>query len=217
MIDSQDEQSLDHPSNGDIIDQPKDERRLPVLRHSPFLQQEEKSRRLWPWFLGMVAALVSVVLIFWQPWVAGPAIVATEMVQLAPVTRVLAVNGRIAAVQSVDVRALVSGPLVSLSVAEGASVRAGDELARIDPASQQAVLRQAVAGLDAALVMQAQAQATFARTEGLGANVSRAALDTAASAVQSAMQEVIRTTAADPPGKPPHPRADYRDDPCLER
>jgi RND family efflux transporter MFP subunit len=80
-------------------------------------------------------------------------------------------------------------------VAEGDFVRAGDDLARIDPAAQLAVLRQAVAGLDAALVAQAQARATLARTDALGANVSRAALDAATATAQAAAQDVARATA----------------------
>jgi RND family efflux transporter MFP subunit len=105
------------------------------------------------------------------------------------------VNGRLAALQSVDLRPLVSGQLTAVTVAEGDVVRAGDDLARIDPSAQLAILRQAIAGLDAALVAQAQAQATLARTDALGANVSRAALDAAASAAQAAAQDVARATA----------------------
>ncbi|MDP3342275.1 efflux RND transporter periplasmic adaptor subunit [Frigidibacter sp.] len=118
-----------------------------------------------------------------------------ETAALAPVTRVLAVNGRIAAAHSVDVRALVGGSLADVSVAEGDNVQAGVDIARIDAGTQQAVLRQAVAGLDAALVAAAQAKDSFARAEALGANVARTALDTAARALQSAEQEVARATA----------------------
>ncbi len=95
----------------------------------------------------------------------------------------------------VDVHALVGGTLVDVPVAEGDSMERGEDLARIDAAAQHAQVRQAVAGLDAALVSEAQARDTFVRTEALGGNVTRSALDAAARAVQSAEQEVARTTA----------------------
>lgn len=114
---------------------------------------------------------------------------------MAPVTRVLATNGRIAARHSVEIRALVGGRLEALGVAEGDEVQAGIELARIDAAAPQAALRQAIAGLDGALVSEAQAQDTLARARALGANVSLTTLETAERALQSAAQEVARTTA----------------------
>lgn len=113
----------------------------------------------------------------------------------APVTRVLAVNGRIEALHSVDVRAQVGGTLADLSVVEGDIVQSGGIVARIDSTAQQAVLRQAIAGLDAALVAQAQAQATLERTRALGTNVARTALENAETAAQTAAQEVARMTA----------------------
>ncbi|WP_238547990.1 efflux RND transporter periplasmic adaptor subunit [Meridianimarinicoccus roseus] len=133
--------------------------------------------------------------LYFQPWVSGPLAVAVETAVLAPATRVLAVNGRIAALHSIDVRALVGGTLADVSVTEGDSVERDEVLARIDSAAQQAMLPQAVAGLDAALVAQAQATDTFARTQTLGPNVARTALEAAERAVQSAGQEVARTTA----------------------
>jgi RND family efflux transporter MFP subunit len=182
-------------AQGDGLSAKPDETRLPVVRTIPDRAEAPAGRRLWPWIIAMLLVVGSALGAYWQPWVAGPVPVLTEIAQLAPVTRVLAVNGRVAALRTVDVRPQVSGPLVALPVAEGDAVRAGDELARIDPAAQLAVLRQAIAGLDAALVAQAQAQATLARTQALGANVSRTALDSAASAAQSAEQEVARATA----------------------
>jgi RND family efflux transporter MFP subunit len=56
-------------------------------------------------------------------------------------------------------------------------------------------MRQAVAGLDAALVAQVGAVETYARSVALGGNIARSVLDAQARAVQSAGQEVARTTA----------------------
>jgi len=114
---------------------------------------------------------------------------------LAPVTRVLAVNGRIESLYAVDVRSQVGGILADVSVAEGDSLQSGEIAARIDPTAQQAILRQAMAGLDAALVVQAQAQATLERTRALGANVARTVLEAAETAAKTAAQEVARMTA----------------------
>jgi RND family efflux transporter MFP subunit len=124
-----------------------------------------------------------------------PPLVPVEIATPAPVTRVLAVNGRIAAVRSVDVRATVSGRLATLAVAEGDAVDTGQVLAEIDAEAQSAVVRQAVAALDAALVAQDQARETYDRLLALGTNVARSTLETEARAVQSAVQEVARMTA----------------------
>lgn len=152
-------------------------------------------RRRWPWAVGALLAVGAVLGLIWQPWVTQPLTVSVEVAALAPATRLLAVNGRIAARHSVDVRAQASGVLEALSVAEGDTVAEGAELARIDAATPRAVLRQAVAGHDAALVAQGQARDAFSRAEALGDLVSRTALDAAARALQTAGQEVARQQA----------------------
>lgn len=170
------------------------DRRLPAVRPSP-ASPAPRLRRIWIWIVGLVLAAGAGLGLFLQPWASGPVLVAVETAMLAPVTRVLAVNGRIEALHSVDVRAQVGGTLADLSVVEGDSVQSGGIVARIDSTAQQAVLRQAMAGLDAALVAQAQAQATLERTRALGANVARTALENAETAVQTTAQEVARMTA----------------------
>jgi RND family efflux transporter MFP subunit len=140
-------------------------------------------------------SLALAVLAYTQLWMSLPTVVPVEIAAPAPVTRVLAVNGRIAAVRSVDVRATVSGRLATLVVAEGDAVDAGEVLAEVDAEAQSAVVRQAVAALDAALVSQAQARETYDRLLALGTNVARSTLETEARAVQSAVQEVARMTA----------------------
>jgi RND family efflux transporter MFP subunit len=131
-----------------------------------------------------------------QPWVAKGLAVTVETVTPSPLTRILAVNGQIAPLHQVDVQPTVGGEMLAVIVDEGDVVRPGDVLARVDPVQQQAAVRQALAGLDASLVAQAQAAAAFARAEALGGTISRNALDDARSALQTAEQEVARLTAA---------------------
>lgn len=168
---------------------------VPALRAAPAAPARASKRRRWPWLVGGVLAILAAALVYLQPWTPAPIPVVVEQVALAPVTRVLAVNGRIAALHAVDLRPLVGGTVTQVAVQEGQQVEAGQVLVRLDTAAQDAVLRQAVAALDAALVAQEQADATYARSLALGANVSDAALAADRRAAQSAMQEVARMTA----------------------
>ncbi len=143
----------------------------------------------------MLTAGVLVGLAWFRPWTTGVTEVPVEVVALGPVSRVLAVNGRVAGKVSVDVRPQVNGTLLAVYVSEGDVVDVGHVLAAIDPATEAAMVRQALAGLDASLVAQADAQSNYARTEALGTNVARVTLENAARSVQSAAQEVARTTA----------------------
>jgi RND family efflux transporter MFP subunit len=154
-----------------------------------------RRRRLWPVAAGVLALAGATLALGLQVWPARPIPVMTEVVSSAPVTRILAVNGRIVSRHSVDVRPPMGGALAAVGVAEGDSVEARDELARLDSAAQAAQVRQAQAGLDAALVAQAQARATFARADALGAFVSRAALENAGRTVEAAAQDVARARA----------------------
>jgi RND family efflux transporter MFP subunit len=134
-------------------------------------------------------------ILYLQPWVPQAVPVLVETVARGPVARVLAVNGRIAGVRSVEVRPQVSGTLDAVLVDDGDPVQPGQVLVRLDAAAQQALLRQAAAGLDAALVAQEDARATYDRTDALGTNAARVVLESAARAVQAAAQEVARMTA----------------------
>ncbi len=157
--------------------------------------QPKAKRRWWLWALGSVMVAGLGWLMYLEPWATPVPVVTVETVALGPVTRVLAVNGRIAGVRSVDVRPLVSGTLVEVLIAEGDLVTRSQTLLRLDMAAQQAIVRQAAAGLDAALVAQEDAVATLERTRALGTNAARLVLESAARAAQTAAQEVARMTA----------------------
>lgn len=168
---------------------------LPVLTRPPVLTDADPKRRVW-WRTLLISAVIAVgPIAYVAPWSSGAVPVAIEIAQPAPATRALAVNGRVASLHSVDVRPLVEGRIVAVPVTEGVIVQTGAVLARIDPVAQQALVRQAVAALDAALIARDRAQATLARTRALGANVPRTALEEATSAAATAEQEVARQTA----------------------
>lgn len=175
-------------------DEPVSETHVPALR--PVVPKPATKRRLWIWGAAGLLGLTLAGLVWYQFWMARPAAVTVEIAALAPVTRVLAVNGRIAAVRSVDVRSAVSGNLAGLPVAEGDVVKENQILAQVDPAAQNATVRQAMAALDAALVAQQQATEIYARAVALGSNISRSELEANAHAVQSTTQEVARLTAS---------------------
>ncbi len=151
--------------------------------------------RDWWWGGAILAVVIVMAALYIQPWAEKPTVVVVEEVVPGPLTRLLAVNGKVAALHSVDVRSTVNGRLQAIIANVGDTVMQGDVLARIESAQQQAVVRQALAGLDAGLVALAQAEASVARDRALGANVSRAALEDAERAAQTAAQEVGRLTA----------------------
>ncbi|WP_231575927.1 efflux RND transporter periplasmic adaptor subunit [Pseudorhodobacter ferrugineus] len=166
---------------------------LPALRPAP--QPIAPKRRWWIWGMTGVFGLGLAAVVASQIWMGAPPVVATETAALAPVTRVLAVNGRVAALSSVAIRPVVTGTIISLPVAEGDEVAEGQTLVQIDPMAQNAIVRQAVAGLDAALVTRQQATEAYERAVSLGANVARTVVETAAHSVELATEEVARQTA----------------------
>lgn len=167
---------------------------VPALRHPAPVASPK--RRLWLWAGTGLSGLLLAALVYSQLWMAGPTVVAVEIARMAPVTRLLAVNGRIAAVSSVDIRPVITGSLVAITVAEGNLVEADQILAQVDAAAQNAVVRQAMAGLDAALVAQQQATEVYERALSLGPNIARTVLETDAHVVQTSAQDVARQTAA---------------------
>ncbi len=154
-----------------------------------------QKRSRWIWAGLAVLAIAATALWYFQPWVARGLPVTVETVAPAPILRVLAVNGRIAPLHLVEVKPAVGGKLTEVLVEEGAEVAQGDVLARIDASGQQAMVRQAMAGLDAGLVGLSQADADLARAEALKDTISRTAIGNARSAQQTSMQEVARLTA----------------------
>jgi len=166
---------------------------LPV---KPVTHATPSSWRRWSLWLGLMAAVgLGGWLVYAPPWQAGVVPVVVEIVVPGPITRVLAVNGRVAALRSVDVKSTVAGTLVAPLAEEGDVVEQGAVLARLDDTSQQAAMRQAVAALDQGLVAQKQARDALSRAEALGGNISRVETEDARRAKERADQEVGRLRA----------------------
>ena len=97
----------------------------------------------------------------------APAPAAAEVDVLSVQPRALEISqelpGRISAVRTVDVRARVAGIVLSRHFQEGADVRAGQLLFRIEPAPYKVALARAQAELAKADALQADALAVVGR------------------------------------------------------
>ena len=157
-------------------------------------QAAQDTRHLTPhkatWAFGLALILGLVWVIWAQPFTAKPAQVTVEVVKAAPAQRVLAVNGQVAAVSSVLVRASVSGSLAGQMAEEGQKVSVGDILAQLDATQQQAVVRQAQSALAQGILVQAQAASDYARLRDLGSTTARVKIEDAARALARAAQSV---------------------------
>lgn len=131
-----------------------------------------------------------------RPWEPKPTLVPTEIVAPGPISQVLAVNGRVAARQSVTVRAAVSGQALEVAAGVGDSVAPGALLVQIDAGLVEAQVGQARAALDAQQAKQRQAEATAERTQALGENTTRSSREDADLAVAAAVNETARLQAA---------------------
>ncbi len=113
-----------------------------------------------------------------------------EVVQpvLARMPESITFSGPLVAPQTAVVRARAGGTLVSLAVAEGSRVRAGQVLGRIELADLDTRVAERGALLDAARATLAQAERTHAGHEKLAAQqfISNSALDNSRAAVETA-------------------------------
>jgi RND family efflux transporter MFP subunit len=116
------------------------------------------------------------------------AFVHTEIVQPRDGQASLTLTGEVEARFRADLSFRVSGRLLERLVDVGAHVNAGDVLARLDPAEQQADLEAATAGVAAAESQLRVAQATFDRQSSLMSTgfTTRVAYDQAQQELQSA-------------------------------
>ena len=128
-----------------------------------------------------------------------PADVGVIEVKRADVPLTLTYPGRVAGFRSVEIRSMVSGMIMERAYAEGARVKQGDVLFRIDPRPYQAAYDRAVAQLALAKATVFQTEENFNRIQELTTKQvatpkqlddARAARDQARAAVQSAEADI---------------------------
>lgn len=125
------------------------------LRIDDAVREQPSTRWMWPVVLVLVVALVAAGLWFWfgNARALEVSIVSPEMVEVgasAPVASVLDASGFVVARRQATVAAEVTGKLTEVLVEEGMRVEAGQVLARLDDATEQARLELARARLAAA-------------------------------------------------------------------
>jgi membrane fusion protein (multidrug efflux system) len=128
-----------------------------------------------------------------------PPDVGVVEVKRADLPLTLTYPGRVAGFRAVEIRSMVSGTIMKREYEEGARVKQGDTLFRIDPRPYQAVYDRAVAQLAQAKATVFQTEENFNRIQELATKQvatpkqlddARAARDQARAAVQSAEADI---------------------------
>lgn len=146
--------------------------------------------------LGALAAILVAYLGIARPWQERVAVVPTVTITAGPVSQVLAINGRVAALKSVTVRAAVSAQALSVQADEGDDVVVGAVLVQLDTALADAQVHQARAALEAQEAREQQAKASADRARALGSISARSVLEDAELTLASAQKETARLRAA---------------------
>jgi RND family efflux transporter MFP subunit len=164
-------------------------------------------KRWWKWIVAVLVVLALGAMVTralsarkaqQQALAAAGAVRAVTVVELAASDVVparthalmlgLPITGALKAVQSAVLKARVAGELQDLTVREGDTVRAGQVIARIDPAEYQSRLRQAQDQADAAQAQITIAQRQFDNNRALVDQgfISKTALDTSLASLNAA-------------------------------
>jgi RND family efflux transporter MFP subunit len=143
-------------------------------------------------------ALAAAVLAIAGYWFLGPRNqeVTTLVVKTAPAERILAVNGRVRPRLQVDIRPSLGGQLVALPFDVGDRVVAGQILAKIDDAPEQAAIVEAQASLATQEAILAQARRELARFVALGQFATKRDVEQRRLAVLEGERERNRREAA---------------------
>ena len=107
------------------------------------MQQSAMSRRI----VSTLAVLTLAILVaFTVWWVTRPSEVPAVSARMAPLVRTLQFSARVATTSRVEVGSTLTGRVLQVAVTEGASVKAGDVLVRLESDELEAALAQASAG-----------------------------------------------------------------------
>ncbi|OSZ74104.1 efflux RND transporter periplasmic adaptor subunit [Hydrogenophaga sp. IBVHS1] len=140
------------------------------------------AQRRWGW--GAAGALL--VLALWTGWLwRHPRVDAVEL-QSAPLVRSLQFSARVATLSRVEIGSTITGRVQAVVVEEGARVRRGDVLLRLESDELVAALTQAVAA-------ERQAAARLAGLRSTGRTAAQAALAQTDATVRAARAELTRT------------------------
>ena len=120
-------------------------------------------------------------------WLAlrGPRVDAQEL-RYAPLVRTLQFSARVATLSRVDIGSTLTGRVAQVLVTEGAQVRQGEVLIRLESDELRAALAQAVAG-------ERQAEARLAGLRSSGRSSAKAGLAQADASLQAAQAELARS------------------------
>lgn len=141
------------------------------------------SRRLLISISVLAAVLVAAFAVWWMTRAPSAPAVAARM---APLVRTLQFSARVATASRVDVGSTLTGRVVQVPVAEGAQVKAGDVLVRLENAELRAAVAQT----------QATEQQALARLAGLrstGRGAAQAGVSQAESVLVAAQADLKRT------------------------
>jgi len=122
--------------------------------------------------------------------------VATLTVKRAPADRILAVNGRIRPRLQVDISPSLGGELIALPFDVGDRVAAGQVIAKIDDAPEQAAIAQAQASVATQQATLAQARRDLARFAALGQFSTKREVEQRRLTVVEGERELTRLRAA---------------------
>ena len=139
-------------------------------------------QRRWLWIVG--ATMLALAVVAGGLALRGPQVDAVQL-QQAPLVRTLQFSARVATLSRVDVGSTITGRVGQVLVAEGAQVRKGDALIRLESDELAAALSQAVAA-------QQQAAARLAGLRSTGRSAAGAALAQADATLRAAQAELVR-------------------------
>lgn len=141
--------------------------------------------RMTPRYL-ILAALVILVAASAVWWFTRPPAVAATRLSYAPMVRSLQFSARVATASRVEVGSTMTGRVVHVAVIEGAQVKSGQELIRMESDELRAALEQARAN-------QRQASARLAGLRSTGRSIVQSTVTQADSVLVAARAELRRT------------------------
>ena len=114
------------------------------------LSARSAARRTWLLVLGAIAIAAGAITYYRWPRSAGAAVYRTAPLERRTITRVIEATGQVDVESRIEVAPSASGSVVELLTTQGASVKAGDALATLNPNAANAAAREAAAGVGAA-------------------------------------------------------------------